>query len=87
MNDEEFRKNYEKKLKKFGYKFDGYSENEKYTAINYRNKKKDTLLIIAIDKENKETIAELLFFDGPEKKAEYDLTIDELFKFLENEPD
>ena len=83
MDEKEFREKYENKLKKFGYEFDRNGENEKFIQINYINKEKDALLIIGIDKETEETIAELLFFDGPEKKAEYDLTIDELFKFLE----
>jgi len=87
MNAEkEFRKKYDEKLNEFGFKYDGTSEGEKYTAINYLDKE-GAWLIIGIDKETKETRAELLYFDGPENKAEYDFTIDELFEFLEKEVD
>ena len=87
MKKEDFRKNYEGKLKKFGYKFDGSFENEDYEALSYRNKKKDSLIIFVLNKESKGTIASLLFFDGMKSQAKYDVSIDELFEFLENEAD
>jgi len=87
MEEEEFRKIYEKKLKKFGYKFDGKIENEDYKGLSYRNKKKDSLIVFILNKENKNTIASLLFFDGMQSKAKYDASIDELFEFLEKEVD
>ena len=85
MEEKEFRKNYERKLKKFGYKFDGSFENESNKALSYRNKKKDSLIVIVLNKENKNTITSLLFFDGMKSKAKYDVSIDELFKYLEEE--
>ena len=85
MEDKEFRKNYERRLKKFGYKFDGSFENENHKALSYRNNKKDSLIVIVLNKENKNTIASLLFFDGMKSKAKYDVNIDELFKYLEEE--
>ena len=85
MNEEDFRKKYEGRLKKFGYKFDGKFENEDYKALSYRNEKKDSLIVIVLSKENKNNFASLLFFDGMNESAKYDITIDELFKFLEEE--
>jgi len=87
MEAEDFIKNYEGKLKRFGYKFDGCSENGNHKALSYRNKKKDSLIVFLLNEESKDTIASLLFFDGMKNKAKYDASIDELFKFLENEVD
>jgi hypothetical protein len=85
MEEKEFRKNYEGKLKKFGYKFDDRFENEDYKALSYKNNKKDSLIVVVLSKENKGNIASLLYFDGMQNKAKYDVSIDELFEFLEKE--
>jgi len=88
MEEKDFRKNYERRLKKFGYKFDSSFENESQKALSFRNNKKDSLIVIVLnkeDRENKDTIASLLFFDGMKSKAKYDVSIDELFNFLEEE--
>jgi len=84
MNEKEFREKYENKLKEYGYFFYGIEDetDDQYNILFYVNKEKD-LLIIGYDKETKKITAQLLPFK--EKKAEYDLTIDELFEFLEKE--
>jgi len=86
MDKEEFRKKYEKKVEKFGYKFDGAGEHEDYIQINYINKKKNTLLVFGVDKESNDAFAQLLVFEDEKMKTEYNFpTLDELFKFLEKE--
>ena len=86
MEDKEFRKNYERRLKKFGYKFDGAGEHGDYIQINYINKKKNTLIVFGVGKKSNDVFAQLLVFEGEKIKTEYDFpAIDELFKYLEEE--
>jgi len=84
MNVEDFREKYEKKLEKFGYKFDGAGEHGDYIQINYINKKKNTLLVFGVGKKSNDVFAQLLVFEGEKIKTKYHFpAIDELFKFLE----
>jgi len=83
MELEDFRKKYERKLKKFGYEFDASSDHGTWVQVNYINKKKNSLITITLDKKSDYIPLELLIFEGREIKKRYDFTIDELFKFLE----
>ena len=85
MELEEFRKKYDEKLKKFGYQFDASGDHGNWVVVNYINKKKNTLITITLDKKSNYIPLRLLVFEGTEIKKTYDLTIDELFNFLEKE--
>jgi len=83
MELKEFREKYDNRLKEFGYEFDASGDHGNWVQVNYINKKKNTLITITLDKKSNYIPLSLLIFEGTEIKKRYDLTIDELFEFLE----
>jgi len=81
---EKFRKEFEDRLVKMGFHFNQAKDRKDWLSIEYMIKNENHLIDVFIykDKNDNKEWANLVFFQ-PEQKFYNNITIDEMFKILE----